>query len=152
MPRYKKSKPINTRKHVATFKREVEKKFEGKQVVMAAEGEVKMSDVLEAFISPYLYLATTTETYHKLLVVAITAWNIALRPAAERDAELARLLALMPQMTAQEKDDMKAIVGALIVRKERFFAKYQRTILDYQLKDLGDKYHLSVVSSLEPAA
>ena len=41
---------------------------------------IKMSDVLEEFVEPYLEFAETEEAYRKLLSVAVVAWNVALFP------------------------------------------------------------------------
>jgi hypothetical protein len=47
-------------------------------------------------------------------------------------------------------DDFYAIVGEMIERKNRYFAGYTRHILDYELTDTGDDYHISVISTLTP--
>jgi len=36
----------------------------------------------------------------------------------------------------------------LIRRKQTYFADINRYIIDYQVTDLGDSYHLAVVSSM----
>ena len=47
-------------------------------------------------------------------------------------------------------DDFYAIVGEMIERKNRYFAGHTRHILDYELTDTGDDYHISVISTLTP--
>jgi hypothetical protein len=49
--------------------------FRGQKLVIAPSGRVKMSEVLEDFVEPYMDLADTEEAFHKLLTLAIMAWN-----------------------------------------------------------------------------
>jgi hypothetical protein len=47
-------------------------------------------------------------------------------------------------------DDFYAIVCEMIERKNKYFAYYTRNILDHELIDEGDKYHVSVISTMVP--
>ena len=79
----------------------------------------------------------------KLITTALVAWNAALLPEAERADHLANMAKALPEETHA---DFYAIVAEMIERKEKHFAQYDRTIVDYELVDRGDDYHLSVIS------
>ena len=106
-----------------------------------------MSAVLLDFIEPYQEHADTTEAMHKLLSIDLIAWNGAMLPEAQRVASLQKVSETLPADTVE---DFYAIVEEMMVRKNKHFAHYTRPILDYELTDLGDSYHMSVVSPMEP--
>jgi hypothetical protein len=58
--------------------------FAAEKIVIEPPGQVKMSEVLEAFVEPYIGFADTQEDHRKLLTLAITAWNAALLPEEEQ--------------------------------------------------------------------
>ena len=53
------------------------------KIVQAPKHAAKMSEVLREFIEPYQEYAPTTEAQHRLIAIAIVAWNTALLPEAE---------------------------------------------------------------------
>jgi len=79
----------------------------------------------------------------KLLTTALVAWNTALLPVVERAGHLAKMAETLPPETHQ---DFYAIVGEMIERKEQHFAAYDRTLVDFELVDRGNDYHISVMS------
>jgi hypothetical protein len=63
----------------------------GAQLRIEPRGEQRMSEVLEAFIEPYLGLADTDNGQRVLLEIASLAWNAAILPENERQAMLDEL-------------------------------------------------------------
>jgi len=127
--------------------RRVRRQFPKQKVVMGeASDGIKMSEVLEEFIAPYREIANTEEAFRKLLVTAVVAWNTALFPAQERQAHLEEILEAIPE---QVREDGRAIINDLMVRKQRYFSEYKRTIIDYEVTDTGENYHLAVISTLD---
>jgi len=116
-------------------------------VVHSPEHAEKMSEVLMDFIEPYQDVVDTTETMRKLITTALVAWNTALLPEEEQADALKEISTAFP---AEAVDDFYAIVGEMIERKKRYFADYNRYILDYELTDRGHDYYVSVVSTLMP--
>lgn len=114
-------------------------------VIQNPPGQVKMSEVLRQFIDPYWYIPDDEESMQKLMVTALVAWNTALLPQVERVDHLAQIAEALPQETHA---DFYAIVEEMIERKEKYFAQYERTIIDYELVDRGGDYQLSVISFL----
>jgi hypothetical protein len=115
------------------------------------QGEiVKMSEVLEDFLSPYTDIANNKQGLQVLFSMGMLAWNIALMPAEIRSKMLEQAFATLgqgqdPQNIAAGKD----LVEELIERKQEFFAHNQRRIISFELQYVahGD-YHISVASTM----
>ncbi len=112
---------------------------------------IKMSEVLEAYVEPYLDLANTFDELRMLFLVAVLAWNIALLPEDKQQAAIDDLVEKgvhAEDVEVEEaKADMRNILNELIARKELLFAEYNRFIIDFRLMEIGDQYHLTVLSS-----
>ncbi len=55
---------------------------------------------------------------------------------------------LVPAHTDEEiKEDLKNLLGQLIARKKRHFSSYKRLILDFELKNQDNDFHLFVISA-----
>jgi hypothetical protein len=129
----------------ANLSRRVQQQFPDQKVVVGgAHDGVKMSEMLEGFIAPYREFADTEEAFRKLLVTAIVAWNTALFSAEEREVHLEKVLEAFPE---EVRADGRAIISELIERKERYFSEYRRMIIDYEVTDTGEDYHLIVIST-----
>ncbi len=121
------------------------------QIVTGPKGQVKMSDVLKDFVEPFVHSAPTEEAYRRLLTLAVLAWNISFLPEDEQEGKIDDILADLLEGDRQLKKELKEFILALIIRKKLFFADYTRQIIDFELVDQGENYHLSVVSTLEEA-
>jgi hypothetical protein len=108
-------------------------------------GYEKMSEVLMEFIRPYRDAAPTTEAMRQLITTALVAWNTALLPEEDQAARLQEVAKIFPD---EAVEDFYAIVREMMARKRKYFAQYDRKILDYQLVDRGHDYHISVISSM----
>ena len=131
----------------AILSQRVEQRFPNQKVVAGETRDgVKMSEVLKEFIVPYRETANTEEAFRKLLVIAVVAWNTALFPAEERKAYVDKVLEALPE---EARADGQAIISELVERKERYFSEYKRMIIDYEVTDRGEDYHLVVVSTAD---
>jgi hypothetical protein len=117
-----------------------------KVVIGEAHDGVQMSEVLREFVAPYYKAVDTEDEYRKLLDTAIVAWNVALLPAKKRKAHLEKILETIPE---QAREDGRAIINELIIRKERCFSEHKRMIVDYVITDTEENYHLFVISTLD---
>ncbi len=144
--RNKRRKQRRQRRDAASIlNRRVKRRFPNQQVAVGeARNGVKMSEVLKEFVAPYREFANTEEAFRKLLVTAVIAWNAALFSAKERKAHLEKILVAFPE---EVRADARAIVSELVERKEKFFSEYKRMIIDYKVTDIGEDYHLVVVST-----
>jgi hypothetical protein len=147
----RKRKRRRGRKWLESFKQKLEKgPLRGHKFVFETVREVKMSEVLEDFVEPYLPLADTDEATRKLFALAVLAWNASFLTQEEQ-----RVLAedfaneVMPSATEEEKDDLRGIIAMLIERKRAHFSENTRRIVDFQVAATGRHYHLSVASTFE---
>lgn len=123
--------------------------FQFEQIVLEPEGEVKMSEVLTDFIEPYREEADTEQAYRRLLTLAVMAWNASLFPKEEQQDMVDKILNEgIPEADEELKEELKEILSELISRKQRYFSEYKRMIIDFNFKNIGGKYHLSVASTL----
>ena len=111
-----------------------------------------MSEVLEAFVEPYLELADTEDATKRLLMLAVVAWNASLLTAEEQSEMVDDIIGkAMPAATREEREDFRELVSTLVERKRAHFSAYTRKIISFELTDTGRDYHLSVVSRMEDA-
>lgn len=109
-----------------------------------------MSEVLERFIQPYGQYAEGEEAYRRLLTLGVLAWNAAMAPDAEEQQKMVD--DCFDKAMCEEDPEVRAageeIVNQLIERKKTYFAKYRRPIFSFVLMDMGDGYHLTVMSAI----
>lgn len=120
-------------------------------VIKNPKGEVKMSDVLKAFIDPYLDLdvVSTVRECENLFGIAIVAWNVALMPKKDRQHAIDQFIEQMFKGDAPLiQQETREIIGDLIARKQKFFARHKRYIVDFELQGTPKDLHLSVASTL----
>ncbi len=136
-------------------------KFAG--TMISPSGEVKMSEVLEDFVEPYLEFVRNNHQQRKhLFGMAMTAWNLSLLPEDEREVMLEKAIEQATAGTVLEKaieqatagtdllkQGFSAIIGSMITRKLDYFADNRRLIVNFELKDMGDGFQLLVASTLE---
>ncbi|CCI06216.1 Genome sequencing data, contig C288 [Microcystis aeruginosa PCC 7941] len=128
-----------------------EKSLPFKEIVVSPSGEVTMSEVLEDFIEPYRKSNETKGSMRTLLTIGIIAWNLALSPESKRQEMIDRVFNKdLLKGDKRLKADIQGLIDELIARKNRYFSENKRMIVDFELKELGSEYHLSVASSLSP--
>lgn len=106
-----------------------------------------MSEVILDFVEPYTEHAETYKALNSLLMLAIIAWNTALLPRNEHKGMIDRPIADLSLPRAERKE-LRGLMADLIERKNKYFADYTRPIMDYQLTEAKNGYHLSIASSL----
>ncbi len=108
-----------------------------------------MSEVLEEFVEPYLDFAQNRSQREKLFSIAVIAWNLATIPEDERQPMIDQLIKVgLKGNDPLAQQDTREIIDELIARKQKFFAKNKRYIVDFQLQNAGKQFHLSVASTL----
>lgn len=149
-PKKKKRQVERRRAARRALLRRAKKTLADENVVIGRPADgVKMSEVLEAFVEPYKDSAGTKKRYETLLATALIAWNVTLFPEAERASFLDELIDSLPE---EARQDGKEIIHAMIVRKERFFSRYRRLIVDFEVSDTGSGWYLTVASTPFPAS
>jgi len=108
----------------------------------------KMSEVLLAFVDPYLYLAGNRKMLDRLLATAAAAWNASLLPVDEREGfldEAGRII--LAEAGKQAADDFRPIMRDLIARKQRLFPGDERVVVEYEVRRVGGRDQLVVASA-----
>lgn len=119
-------------------------------VVVRKQPGPKMSDALVKIIGPYSPETSNRQAFESIVCLGIVGWNLGLKPPAERRPERERLLETLPRVLTQDRPFIRRLVEEFIQRKEELFPDNVRLILDYQVTDVGDGYHVDVVSTAWP--
>jgi hypothetical protein len=110
-------------------------------------GAQRMSEVLEAFVDPYLGLASTDNGQRVLLEIASLAWNAAILPEDERQAMLNEVVEKgLPGFQGQAHEELLDLIANMIARKLALFDENKRFILSVELTSAEGGY-LSVIST-----
>lgn len=91
-----------------------------KEVVIAPEGQEKMSDVMTEFLKPYFQYADTYDAREKLVVLGMFAWNIGNLPEQEHKAEIRKVAQMLGEDDYQLQQDFIEILRDLVERKRLF--------------------------------
>jgi hypothetical protein len=120
--------------------------LEGRTVIYQPQGKAKMSQVIIDYIEPYLDSVDTYIEYDNLVGFAVLVWNIALLPQNEQKKFISEILGNFSQTDALK---LKPILEELLRRKKNHFADNKRFIVEYDLTESNDGFHLFVVSTLK---
>jgi len=115
--------------------------------IVRGTSHASMSEALLEFAEPFMDAINTDdmEAYEKAVMTAIVLWNCAVMQGEKgKEKEIKKLL--KPLM---RDDEGKSIVRYMLDRKQEMFPNNNRYIVDYELTDKGDGYHLSVASTIE---
>jgi hypothetical protein len=121
-------------------------------VVQNPKGQVKMSEVLEDFMEPYLKDIDGYAAQYTFIELAVIAWNLAVMSEETRQSARDELLSKLAENSSRsDLKELDAILGELIDRKLKHFPNNHRLIMDFQFEDAGDRFHLSVASTMAPS-
>jgi hypothetical protein len=122
--------------------------FQNYELIPASDDQVKMSVILRQFVEPYISQTDSEESYRKLLTLAVLAWNASLLPTSDGREMVDNVFSSGDgDMETDLVAELKEFVHQLIERKQAYFRKYSRSIIDFEVVDLGDQYHVSVAST-----
>jgi hypothetical protein len=115
----------------------------------------KASAALIHLAEPLTSEADDTDARKKSLTLAMVAWNLSLLPESKRKEQMAGLL---EKAAASEDDRLEAssflqpIIDALVSRKLQLYPLDRRFLVDLQVFETSDGYHVTVASALDAAA
>jgi hypothetical protein len=116
-------------------------------IVINPTGTVKMSEVLEEFVDPYLDERQSAAEQKRLFAISVFAWNLAMEPDETRQLKMNEIIEeMMPNGPERDHADMRLILEGLINRKHDYFKYVNRLVANLEIKDLGGNLHLSVAS------
>ena len=113
------------------------------------KGAPKMSEILQQFVAPYLDNVSTLRRRKSLFSLAVIAWNAAVMPESQQKTTLDTFLE--QQLSNQDAETQQAItqiIDELIARKHQHFSDNKYFILDFQITETGQRYDISVASTL----
>jgi hypothetical protein len=126
-------------------------------MVIEPKGAIKMSDVLKQFVDPYLHTVHNLKQCKALLSLGVVAWNASLLSESEQKSTVDEFLkALIDEFLeeslatddVQTKQDTREIITELITRKNQHFSNIKRMIMDFDVTKSGQRYDISVASTL----
>lgn len=113
------------------------------------KGAIKMSDVLKQFVAPYLDTVHNLQQCKALLSLAAIAWNAAVMPESEQKTILDTFLEQQfSNQDAEIQQGVTQMITELITRKNQHFSHIKRLIMDFDVKQSGQRYDISVASTL----
>ena len=103
----------------------------------APDNMPKMSGVFIDFISPYEDFLDEEKHREEFILLAVTAWNLALAPRKHRKKLLHGFTEMMleeaPDTPADTLKAMRILLNELMTEKLEYFAEDKRFITDYEL-------------------
>lgn len=108
-------------------------------------GEEKMSNVLLDFMSPYLKSATDRESFERLIIIGIAAWNSAIQPEPAINDVIKEFA---KKMSIIDRFYFRRFLKVLVKRKNQLYPENKRFIVSYQVIETGSGWHVSVISTL----
>ncbi|MCU0567438.1 MAG: hypothetical protein MUF49_12665 [Oculatellaceae cyanobacterium Prado106] len=118
-------------------------------IVANPKGQVKMSAVLEQFAEPYVEPLQEFSEVKGMYRLAIVAWNAALLPESDRPSLLDPVMEIATKgMNHKAKQELKTMVDDMMARKLELFDENKRHIIDFQIKDYGTEYYITVAATL----
>ena len=113
--------------------------------VIIVESELRMSEVIGDFISPYADDVETVGQYEVLVTIAAMAWNSAILPPEARELAVEQMLKSVP--TGVEEGVMD-LFDELVARKQQYFSHINRIIVNYEVTELDDgEWYLAIAAS-----
>ncbi len=113
-------------------------------LVIPSPDGIKMSEVMQSFIQPYLGGDITKDTLTKVMSVAVVAWNAAMVPEQERKELFAGLAKAFPAHMVEEGLD---VMEHMMDRKRQLFSDCTRFVYSYEIVEKKNSYQLLVTSA-----
>lgn len=118
------------------------------KILIEPPGYAKMSELIVDFARPLLALDPEDEFFEDAIAVAVLAWNIALLLEAQPEVTVAEFFEEMTGISSADSaaDAILEQIALLVRRKQRHFSKHRRIILDYEVTESQDLFHVNIIS------
>jgi DNA-directed RNA polymerase beta' subunit len=115
-------------------------------MVMEPKGVERMSEALHEFVAPYLKPEYNLKRRQSLFSLGAIAWNAALM--SDQKSMLNQFLTeSLLSYDPQTRRHTRKLIDELIDRKIKYFSHIKRLIVDFEVTETRDEYHLSVAST-----
>jgi len=120
------------------------------EVLQASPKIEKMSEIIIDFAQPLLDVAENTQSQKQAITTAILGWNLALFPKEEQPDQLNEIKKMLNPSTNSDQlaNEASEILNFLVSRKDSLYPEINRMIVDYELIDTPQGFHLNVVSNI----
>ena len=107
-----------------------------------------MSQIILDFARPILALDPEREYFEEAISIAVIAWNISLTLESMPEATVEGLLqeTFDEQLMEEDHEELFAQIKMLVRRKQKYFSKHGRFIIDFQIMESKDMFHLNILS------
>ena len=106
----------------------------------------KMSEVLLDFASPLLD-AEDDDYFETIIGFAVLCWNLSFLPDGERQKELEHIINELGGADSLVRTEVEDHASMLLKRKQKFFAKDRRFIVNFKIVEEGNNSRLLVMSA-----
>jgi hypothetical protein len=110
----------------------------------------KMSEIIIDFAAPLLDVARNIQNQKQAITTAIIGWNLALLPKEAQPDQLNEIKKMLnpSNNSGQLANEASEILNFLVSRKAALYPEINRMIVDYELIDTPQGFHLNVVSNV----
>ncbi|MEW6355309.1 MAG: hypothetical protein AB1696_03210 [Planctomycetota bacterium] len=137
------------RRQLKKFGKETMTKLGAGQAVLDPCGEVKMSEVLNDLIEPYLPPGADIELTRMIVTLGALAWNLSLSEDGDHRPRFHEAgQEIKAEIENRFGNDIQTILSEMIVRKKALFPHHSRYIVNCELIREGGGHKLLVASTL----
>jgi len=118
----------------------------------------KLSEALLVLAAPFRPEDEDLELFERAVYLAVTAWNLSLFPACDRQQQIDKVIddemLMKDQKTGGKpvpsRSDFRDVLSGLIGRKDVLYPGDRRLVMDVTITDKQNEYNLQVLSKLLP--
>jgi len=120
----------------------------GRAVRFDFSNQVKMSEVILDFAQPLLDAAQTDVEQFKAIELAIMVWNISMLPEINQKKRIEEIKAVTFVGNQADWKEDDEVFTYLLQRRKSFYSGINRIIMDYDIIETPQGFHLNVVSNI----
>jgi hypothetical protein len=120
------------------------------EVLQSSPKFEKMSEIIIDFAEPLLDVAENTQSQKQAITTAILGWNLALLQKEAHPDQLNKIKKTLHTATNSDQlgNEVSEVLNFLGSRKDTLYPEINRMIVDYELIDTPQGFHLNVVSNI----
>ncbi len=120
------------------------------KILIEPPGFAKMSQLIVDFARPLLALDEEQEFFAESIAIASIAWNMALTLEHTPELTMEELFVdfFGVEFLEEDREELFDQIKMLMRRKQKYFSKHQRFILDYEVTESEDLLHVDIISEL----
>jgi hypothetical protein len=106
-----------------------------------------MSDAISQLIEPFKDDVPDYNSFSNLVTFACIAWNISILPENQRYEALGEMMDVLPKKI-EDRLEILSLLGELMERKRILFPNVSRAIIEHQVTDRGNDFHIAITSTM----